>query len=115
MDIFLIGTSRFVIGTTSGLITATQGFGTPMLLLNCISNDCQFWAAETDFIVKPVFDSRERRYLTLGETYRQPLQSSLINGAILVRRGHEVHNNSAEDIRAALPISSTISSATGRE
>jgi putative glycosyltransferase (TIGR04372 family) len=102
MDIFLMGTSRFIIGTTSGLSTATQVFGTPMLLVNCISSDCQFWTAETDFIVKPVFDVRHRRYLTLGETYRQPLQSYLINATNLVRRGYEVHNNSAEDIRAAV-------------
>ena len=102
IDVFLMATSRFVIGTTSGLTTATQAFGTPMLLTNCISNDCQFWTGETDFIVKPLFDIRQRRWLTLGESYRQPLQSWLINATILARRGYEVHNNDAEDIRAAV-------------
>jgi putative glycosyltransferase (TIGR04372 family) len=102
MDVFLMATSRFVIGTTSGLTTATQAFGTPMLLVNCISNDCQFWTPETDFIVKPLLDVRRRRWLTLGETYRQPLQSWLINDTILARRGYEVRNNSADDIRDAV-------------
>jgi putative glycosyltransferase (TIGR04372 family) len=102
MDVFLMATSRFVIGTTSGLTTATSAFGTPMLLVNCISNDCQFWTPETDFMVKPVYDRRRGRYLTLGETYRQPLHSLLINNTVLARCGYEVHNNSPGDIRAAV-------------
>jgi putative glycosyltransferase (TIGR04372 family) len=96
-----MATSRFVIGTTSGLTTSTQAFDTPMLLANCISNDCQFWTPDTDFILKMLVDRRTRRFLSLGETYRQPLQAVLINATILAHRGYEVHNNSPEDIRAA--------------
>jgi putative glycosyltransferase (TIGR04372 family) len=101
MDVYLLETSRLFIGTTSGLTSAAQIFRRPMLLVNCISNDCQYWTDQTDFIVKLVFDKRRRRYLSLRETYSQPIQSLLIDGAVMHRQGYEVHANSAEDIRAA--------------
>jgi putative glycosyltransferase (TIGR04372 family) len=102
MDLFLLATSRFVIGTTSGLSTVAMTFGTPMLLVNCISNDWQIWTENTDFIVKQIYDLNEHRYLSLAETYRQPFQGQLINYALVRRRGFAVHSNSASDIRAAV-------------
>jgi len=101
MDLFLLAECRFFIGTTSGLTSAVQALGTPMLLLNCTSADCQFWTENTDFIVKPVYDRRARRYLSLRETYRQPVQSYLIDGAVLAKHGYEIHPNTAEEIAAA--------------
>jgi putative glycosyltransferase (TIGR04372 family) len=101
MDLFLLATSRFVIGTTSGLSTVAMSFGTPMLLVNCISNDWQIWTEDTDFIVKQVYNKCEHRYLSLTETYRQPFQAQLINHSLLRRRGFAVHSNTASEIRAA--------------
>lgn len=102
MDLFLIATSRFVIGTTSGLTTATLSFGRPMLLANCISNDWQLWSSDTDFIVKRLRERRSGRYLTLGETYRQPTQGYLINNVVTNRRGYLIESNSREEIKAAV-------------
>jgi putative glycosyltransferase (TIGR04372 family) len=102
MDIFLLATSCFVIGTTSGLSTVCMTFGTPMLLVNCISNDWQIWTADTDFVLKRVYSRREKRYLSLAETYQQPMQGLLINNASLTNRGYEIHGNSPEEIRAAV-------------
>jgi putative glycosyltransferase (TIGR04372 family) len=102
MDLFLCAEARLFIGTTSGLTTAVQALGTPMLLVNCISNDCQFWHEKTDFTLRPVYDRRARRYLSLRETYRQPLQALLIDTAVLARYGLEIHANRAEDITAAV-------------
>ncbi len=102
VDIFLLATSRFIIGTTSGLSTVAMSFGTPMLLVNCISNDWQIWTDGVDFIPRHVYDFRSRRYLSLGETYRQPLQGYLINNVLLTRLGYAVHANSPADIRAAV-------------
>ncbi|MGC2778381.1 MAG: TIGR04372 family glycosyltransferase [Bradyrhizobium sp.] len=102
MDLYLCAAARFFVGTTSGLTTAVQALGTPMLLVNCISNDCQFWHERTDFTVRPVYDRRARRYLSLRETYRQPLQALLIDTAVLERHGLEIHPNSAGDITAAV-------------
>ena len=102
MDLFLCAEARLFIGTTSGLTSAVQALGTPMLLVNCTSNDCQFWHDRTVFTVRPVYDRRNRRYLSLRETYRQPLQAMLIDGAVLTRHGLEIHANRAEHISAAV-------------
>ncbi|MGJ4947788.1 TIGR04372 family glycosyltransferase [Bradyrhizobium sp. HKCCYLS20291] len=102
MDLYLCAAARLFVGTTSGLTTAVQALGTPMLLVNCISNDCQFWHERTDFTVRPVYDRRNRRYLSLKETYNQPLQALLIDTAVLARHGLEIHPNTAADISEAV-------------
>ena len=102
MDLFVLATSRFVIGTTSGLTTACLSFGRPMVLVNCISNDWQLWSDDTDFIVKRLRERRTGRYLSLGETYRQPIQGFLINNVVTNRRGYMIVANSAAEITAAV-------------
>ncbi len=102
MDIFLLATSRFVIGTTSGLTTACLSFGRPMVLVNCISNDWQLWSDNTDFIPKRLRERRSGRYLTLGETYRQPVQGYLINNVVTNRRGFIIEPNTADEITEAV-------------
>jgi len=102
MDLYISAEARLFVGTTSGLTTAVQALGTPMLLVNCISNDCQFWHDRTDFMIRPVYDRRATRYLSLRETYRQPLQALLIDSALLARDGLETHANRPEDILAAV-------------
>jgi len=79
MDVFLFATSRFVIGTTSGLTTAVQAFGTPLLVVNAISNDCQPWTANTHFLLKRIYDRRNKRFLTLREMISETLRPVLIN------------------------------------
>jgi putative glycosyltransferase (TIGR04372 family) len=101
-DIFLCATCRFIVGTTSGLTTAALSFGTPMLLVNCISNDWQLWSADTDFIVKPVWDIRGKRTLSFAETYSQPIQGYLINALVMRRRGLEAIPNTPEEIESAV-------------
>ncbi|WP_316191392.1 MULTISPECIES: TIGR04372 family glycosyltransferase [unclassified Bradyrhizobium] len=114
MDLYLCAAARLFVGTTSGLTTAVQALGTPMLLVNCISNDCQFWHDRTDFTVRPVYDRRGRRYLSLRETYRQPLQALLIDTAVLARHGLEIHPNTAQDITAAVRYKLDCLDGTGR-
>lgn len=102
MDVFLLAACRFFIGTTSGLTNAALAFGTPALLLNCISNDWQLWPATTDFTLKRVFDKRNRRFLSLQETYRQPQQAYLVNKVVLERRGYAVVGNTKDEITEAV-------------
>lgn len=102
MDIFLCATSRFVIGTTSGLTTACISFGTPMLLVNCISNDWQLWSGNTDFILKRVHDIRNKRFLTFAEMFSQPVQGYLINSVVMRRNGLEAVSNTSDEIREAI-------------
>jgi putative glycosyltransferase (TIGR04372 family) len=73
-----------------------------MLLVNCISNDCQFWHDKTDFTLRRLYDCRANRYLSLRETYRQPVQALLIDTALLKNRGLEVHANQPRDIAGAV-------------
>jgi putative glycosyltransferase (TIGR04372 family) len=118
-DIFFCATSRFIIGTTSGLTTAALSFGTPMLLVNCISNDWQLWSAETDFIVKPVWDIRGKRALSFAESYSQPVQGCLINAHVMRRHGLEALPNTSEEIESAVDykmarLDGTIPSETNR-
>jgi putative glycosyltransferase (TIGR04372 family) len=101
MDVFLMATSRMVIGTTSGLTTATQAFGTPLLLVNCISNDWQFWHRATHFIVKQVLERVGGRRLSLAETYRPPTQGLLASAIALRRHGYAVRDNNSDEILEA--------------
>jgi len=73
-----------------------------MLLVNCISNDCQFWHDKTDFTLRLVRDRRTNRNLSLRETYRQPVQSLLIDTALLTHRDLEIQANRPQDIAAAV-------------
>lgn len=102
MDIFLFATSRFIIGTTSGLTSMAQAFGTPMLLINCISSDWQFWHDETDFILKRLWSRTEKRYLSIHETFSQPLQGTLIQSHLIDGLDYEPHPNSAREIHEAV-------------
>lgn len=102
MDLFLLATCRFVIGTTSGLTTATHAFGTPTVLVNCISNDWQLWDGQTDFIFKKVYDRNHQRYLTLAEVFCSPIQGYLMNNTVLERNGYTVHSNTADEIHVAV-------------
>jgi putative glycosyltransferase (TIGR04372 family) len=102
LDIFLCATSRFVIGTTSGLTTACLSFGTPMVLVNCISNDWQLWSGDTDFTVKPVYNLRERRTLSFAETFSMPVQGYLINSQVMRRNGLVTISNTEEEITDAI-------------
>ncbi len=102
MDVFLMGSCRFIIGTTSGLTTAAQAFGTPMLLVNCISNDWQFWPANTRFLVKHIYDRRLKRDLIWREIYREPTQGLLVSNIRLRRTGRQVRDNTPEEIDVAV-------------
>ena len=79
-----------------------QAFATPMLLINCISSDWQFWHHETDFVLKRLWSRSEKRYLRIRETFSQPLQGTLIQSHLIDRLGYEPHSNSSEEIRDAV-------------
>ena len=102
MDLFLLASSRFIIGTTSGLSTVAMSFGTPVMLANCISNDWQLWADNVDFILKKVYNLRERRYLTLREIYSLPVQGYLMNNVVLRRHGYSIHSNTPFEIEESV-------------
>ena len=114
MDLFLLANAELLIGTTSGLTTATQAFGTPMLIVNGLSGDWQCWPANYRFLVKQLYDRRARRCLSFAETYRPPVQGWLANSLQLCRHGMEVRDNTAQEIRdAAVEMLAALESGAG--
>lgn len=101
-DIFFCATSRFIIGTTSGLTNASLCFGTPMLIVNSISSDWQLWGPDTDFILKRMRNLSDNRFLSLQETYSDPIQGYLMNAGVMHRHGLEAISNNADDILQAV-------------
>ncbi|OQA34717.1 MAG: hypothetical protein BWY57_00279 [Betaproteobacteria bacterium ADurb.Bin341] len=100
-DIYLAATARFFIGTTSGLMNAVMSFGTPCLLVNCISNYFQLWNNRVLFTLKPLWHRADRRYLTVSEMTAESFRWKIFNTNRLESLGIEPHANTPEEIEAA--------------
>jgi len=98
MDVFLCGAARFFIGTTSGLTNAVISFGTPCVLVNCLSNFSQLWNRRVLFALKPFWSEREARYLKLGEFTVPPTRWRIFDLKSLAEAGIAPTNNDAADI-----------------
>jgi len=98
MDVFLCGSPRYFIGTTSGLTNVVISFGTPCLLVNCLSNFSQLWNNKVLFTLKLFWSETENRYLKLEEIVRDPVRSKVFNINALIESGITPLNNSSEDI-----------------
>ncbi len=101
MDIFLCARARFVIGCTSGLIHVPISFHTPTLATNCILTFPQPWNSRVKFLLKPIWDPREERYLTLDELIDVDFRSKTNADRVFTRLGLEARRNSAEELREA--------------
>lgn len=102
VDLAILALSRFAIGTTSGLTNVALSFGTPMVLVNCISSDWQIWTDQVDFILKKIYDRRQGRYLRLQEMTSLSVMGHTINSMIMDQMGYFVHANTAEEMRVAV-------------
>ncbi|MGH8646072.1 MAG: TIGR04372 family glycosyltransferase [Gammaproteobacteria bacterium] len=102
MDVFLCGASRFFVGTTSGLTNAVISFGSPCVLVNCLSNFSQLWNERVKFILKPFWSEREKRFLKLTEIVNEPVRSAIFNVRTLEEMGIETVNNSPGEIYSAI-------------
>jgi len=101
MDLFLAGTAKFCIGTTSGLTNVLISLGTPCLLVNCISNYFQLWNNRVLFIFKPLWNQKDRRYLSVSEMTDNSFRWKLFNIKQLGELGIVPHANTAEEIERA--------------
>jgi putative glycosyltransferase (TIGR04372 family) len=102
MDVYIAGAARFFIGTTSGLTNAIISFGTPCLLINCVTNFSQLWNNKVRFMLKLLWSRRENRHLTLREITNDPIRSSIFNVNALDKLGIEIINNSPLEIDDAV-------------
>jgi len=102
MDVYLCGAARFFIGTTSGLTNAVISYGTPCVLVNCLSNFSQLWNNRVIFTLKMFWSERERRYLKLAEMINDPVRSSVFNIRVMNELGLVPYNNSSKEILEAV-------------
>jgi putative glycosyltransferase (TIGR04372 family) len=102
MDVFLCAAARLFIGTTSGLTNAVISFGTPCVLVNCISNFAQLWPASVTYCLKPFWSEPSARYLPLEETLREEFRGNIFDLRVLAAHGVAPENNASEDILAAV-------------
>lgn len=101
MDVFLIGASRFFIGTTSGLTNAAISMGLPCLLVNCISNYYQLWNNRVLFTLKPLWDKKKQRFMTVSEMTNDAFRWKLFNITKLDDLGIVPCANTSCEIEAA--------------
>lgn len=102
MDVFLCGGARMFIGTTSGLTNAVISFGTPCVLVNCLSNFAQLWNTRVTFTLKPFWSEPAKRYLRLDEMLAEEFRSKVFDLRVLAAEGVTPENNTSEDIEAAV-------------
>ncbi len=98
MDVYLCGDARLFIGTTSGLTNAVISFGTPCVLVNCLSNFAQLWPSSVTYCPKPFWSEPEERYLRLEEMLPDAFRDQIFDLRNLSGRGVTPVNNSPDDI-----------------
>lgn len=101
MDVYLCGAARFFIGTTSGLTNAVISYGTPCVLVNCLTNYYQAWDSRVIFALKLLWHKRELRYLKFSEIVADPVRPLLFNLKALNEFGIVPHDNEPVDIVTA--------------
>jgi len=102
MDIYLASATRFFIGTTSGLSNVAISFGTPCLLVNCVSNYSQLLNQNVVYTLKRFYSNKEKRYLSANEILQYPLKSRIFNLKALEKEGIVIVNNSSDDIEMSV-------------
>ena len=102
MDIFLIARSRFMLGSASGPSFVPPLYGVPAVLTNWWPPGMRPWHAADIFIPKLLRRSADGRYLTLGETLREPFSHCHSPRYLAAREGVHVEDNDPEIIRGAV-------------
>jgi putative glycosyltransferase (TIGR04372 family) len=102
MDVFLAATSRFFIGTASGVCYAAQDYGVPCVLTNWWPPAQRPWQPNDIFIPKRHRWLESGRYLTLAESLEEPFGYCNAIDYLWEHHGVTVQDNDAEDIRGAV-------------
>jgi putative glycosyltransferase (TIGR04372 family) len=102
MDVFLCATSRFFIGTASGVCYVAQDYGVPCVLTNWWPPAQRPWHAEDIFVPKLLHRMQNCRALTLEESLREPFGYCNSLAYLAERHGVTVEDNAIEDIRDAV-------------
>jgi putative glycosyltransferase (TIGR04372 family) len=101
MDVFLCAHARFMIGCTSGLVHVPIAFHTATLCTNSILTLPQPWNNRVRFVLKPLFDPRARRFLSLDEMIDVRIRTKTNSDHMFSKLRLEARANSEEELRAA--------------
>jgi putative glycosyltransferase (TIGR04372 family) len=101
MDIFLIGSCRFFVGTTSGPSAVATVFGVPKLVTNFFPLGFWPYSGKDIFIHKLLRSREDSRFLAIDEAFRPPLIGVHFSG-FFEDQGIEVLDNSPDDILDAV-------------
>jgi len=102
MDVFLAATSRFFIGTSSGVCYVAQDYGVPCVLTNWWPPAQRPWHAGDIFLPKLLRRVRDSRALTLEESLNEPFGYCNSESYLRKKQGVVVEDNDPQDIRAAV-------------
>jgi putative glycosyltransferase (TIGR04372 family) len=102
MDVFLLGSMRFLIGTLSGLAHVPHTFGVPTVLTNVASIGLAApWFSRDIFLPQLVLHEKENRFLSLEEILRSGL-GFVQHQHLYVQKGIRLLSNTSDDINAAV-------------
>jgi putative glycosyltransferase (TIGR04372 family) len=97
MDLVLIRSCRYFIGTTSGLTNVAVSFGIPCALVNCITTDAQLWGDRVRFIPKTVYVDRDR-LISQAELTSAPWRWRMFSAEVLAHWNATAIDNQGDEI-----------------
>ena len=102
MDIFLLASCRFMLGTNSGPCFVPPLYGVPVVLTNWLPPGMRPWHASDIFVPKLLKRKANGGYLTLSQTLHEPLSHCHSQRYLAEYGGLTVQDNDAELIRGAV-------------
>lgn len=102
LDCFIWSQGEFFLGSASGPANVPPMFGRPGCYTNIYPYNSCFWFHKNDIsIVKPLYNTRSQKYLSLVESFKCPIYDPVSTSA-LKEQGLELHFNTSEEILSAL-------------
>jgi putative glycosyltransferase (TIGR04372 family) len=102
MDIFLLASCRFMLGTNSGPCFVPPLYGVPVVLTNWLPPGMRPWHASDIFVPKLLKRKANGDYLTLSQTLHEPLSHCHSQRYLAEYAGLTVQDSDAELIRGAV-------------
>jgi putative glycosyltransferase (TIGR04372 family) len=102
MDVFLAATSRFFIGTPSGVCYVAQDYGVPCVLTNWWPPAQRPWHPGDIFVPKLLRRTQSGETLSLAESLNEPFGYCHSESYLRESHGISVHDNDPEEIRDAI-------------
>jgi putative glycosyltransferase (TIGR04372 family) len=102
MDVYLAATSRFFIGTSSGVCYVAQDYGVPCVLTNWWPPAQRPWQSGDIFIPKLLRRVKSDRILSLAESLNEPFGYCNSVSYLREKHGVAVQDNDPGDIRGAV-------------